>query len=170
MNYGKLKRNPHLWMGPTDYAKVWFQIMATTIFGIKAHLGMFKSPLQMVPVYAVMALATLGLLIRYRPWKSGWVPPGLAAVALFYSGYLMYEINYDSYRNYGEPSLTVYGRYLFPILIPVYVLLCNYLLQLFRTLNIRIALAMATALLFVSYDFPWFLMHVTPEWYEWMPR
>ena len=170
MNYEKLKRNPQLWMSPPDYVKVWFQIMANTIFGIKAHLGMFKKPLYMVPVYVVMALATLGFLIRYRPRKSGWVPTGLATIALSYSGYLMYEINYDSYLNYGEPSLTVYGRYLFPILVPVYVLLCHYLLQLFRTQYIRLALALATALLFVSYDFPWFLMHVTPEWYEWMPR
>ena len=170
MNYENLKRNPQLWLGPFGYAKVWFQIMIATIFGIKAHLGMFKAPLYVVPVYAVAALAALGFAIRWRPREAGWLPPGLAAVALFYAGYLMYEVNYDSYLNYGEPSLTVYGRYLFPILVPVSVLACHYLLQLFRSHYIRLALALATALLCISYDFPWFLMHVTPEWYEWMPR
>jgi hypothetical protein len=170
MNYEKLKRNPQLWLSPLGYVKIWFQIMLATIFGIKGHVGMFKAPLYMVPVYAVLTLAALGFVIRWRPREPGWMSLGLAAVALFYSGYLLYEFNYDSYLNYGEPSLTVYGRYLFPILVPVSVLMCHYLLQLFRAEPIRLALAVATALLFISYDFPWFFTHVTPEWYEWMPR
>jgi hypothetical protein len=167
MNYEKLKRNPQLWLSLPDYAKTWFQIMSATIFGIKGHLGMFKKPLYLLPIYAMMVLAGLGLLLRYRPLKTDWVPAGLVAVVLFYSGFIMYKINYDSYLNYGEPSLTVYGRYLFPVLVPAYALMCHYLLQLFHARNIRIALALATALLFVSYDFPWFLLHVTPEWYAW---
>jgi len=170
MNYEKMKRNPQLWLGLFGYAKIWLQIMFSTIFGIKAHMGMFKDSLYLAPVYLVMTLAILGFVIRWRPRESGWIAPGLAVVAAFYAGYLMYEINYDAYLNYGEPSLTVYGRYLFPILVPVYVLLCHYLLQLFRSRYIRFALALAAALLFISYDFPWFLMHVTPEWYELMPR
>lgn len=170
MNYEKMKNNPRLWLSLPNYAKVWFQIMVSTIVGIKGHLGMFKSALYLVPVYALLALSALGFALRWRPRESGWLPAGLAVVALFYAGYLFYEINYDSYLNYGEPSLTVYGRYLFLILVPVYVLVCNYLLQLFRSRQIRVTLALATALLFISYDFPWFLMHVTPEWYEWLPR
>jgi hypothetical protein len=170
MNYEKMKRNPQLWMSPLAYAKFWYETMLATIFGIKGHLGMFKSPPYMVPVYLVTALAAVGFIVRWRPRESGWLPPSLAAIAAFYAGFLMYEINYDSYLNYGEPSLTVYGRYLFPILVPVYVLLCHYLLQLFRTGYVRSALALATALLFISYDFPWFLMHATPEWYTWLPR
>ena len=94
----------------------------------------------------------------------------MAVVAVSYAGVLIYEVNYDSYLNYGEPSLTVYGRYLFIVMTPVYALLCHYLLCLFRSELIRNALALATALLFISYDFPWFLMHATPEWFEWMPR
>jgi hypothetical protein len=170
MNYEKMKQNPSLWMGPLSYSKIWFQIMTATIFGIKGHLGMFKDFPYMVPTYIIIAMAVLGFLVRWRPREAGWLPLLLAAVALFYAGYLLYEVNYDSYLYYGEPSLTVYGRYLFPIIVPVHVLLCRYLLQLFRTGYVRCALALATALLFISYDFPWFLAHATPEWYTWMPQ
>lgn len=170
MNYEKLKRNPQLWMDPVTYVKFWFQNMLGTIFGIKAHLGMFKPPRYMLPVHLVMALATLGFFVRWRPRKSGWLPAGLAAITVFYAGYLMYKVNYDNYLNYGEPGLTMYGRYLFVLLAPVYVLMCRYLLLLFRSNCIRWSLALATALLFISYDFPWFLMHATPEWYDWLPR
>lgn len=170
MNYEKLKRNPQLWLSPMKYASFWFQTMTASIFGIRSHLGMFKPPLYLMPVYVVLVLACLGFIIRWRPREAGWSPLSLAVVAVFYAGFLMYEVNYDAYRNYGEPSLTVYGRYLFIVLSPLYVLLCHYVLQLFHTQYIRLTLALVTALLFVSYDFPWFLMHATPEWYEWMPR
>ena len=169
MNYEKLKRNPQLWLSPLSYATFWFQTMTASIFGIRAHLGMFKPPLYLLPVYVVMALAFLGFIIRWRPREAGWIPLSLAAVAVSYAGVLIYEVNYDSYLNYGEPSLTVYGRYLFIVMSPVYVLLCHYLLCLFRSELIRTTLALATALLFISYDFPWFLMHATAEWYTWLP-
>ena len=170
MNYEKMKRNPQLWMGPLAYAEFWSKTMLATIFGIKAHLGMFKSPPYMVPVYVVMALAALGFIVRWRPRESGWLPLSLAAIAICYAGYLLYDVNYDTYLNYGEPSLTLYGRYLFPIIIPVYVLMCHYLLRLFRIGYIRSGLALAAALLFIIYDFPWFLAHATPEWFSWLPR
>jgi hypothetical protein len=170
MNYQKMKRNPQLWMGPLAYVKFWCETMLATTFGIKGHLGMFKEPAYMAPVYLIIALAVLGFLIRWRPQEEEWMPLSLAAVVLFYAGFLMYDVNYDSYLNYGEPSLTVYGRYLFPILVPFYVLTSHYLLRLFRTGYVRIGLALTTALLFISYDFPWFLAHATPEWFSWLPR
>jgi hypothetical protein len=131
---------------------------------------MFKPPLYLLPVYVVMMLSLAGFIARWRPRESGWAPLNLAAVAVCYAGFLMFKVNYDTYLDYGEPSLTLYGRYLFIVMAPVYVLLCHYLLQLFRANNIRITLALATALLFIAYDFPWFLMHATPEWYTWLPH
>src|SRR6266568_253706 len=169
MNYEKLKRNPQLWLSPLNYANAWIQTMAASIFGIRAHLGMFKPPLYLLPVYVIMALALLGFIIRWRPREAGWNPLSLAVVIAFYAGFLVYEVNYDTYLNYGEPTLTVYGRYLFIVMAPVYVLLCHYLLCLFRSEFVRTALALATALVFISYDFPWFLMHATAEWYTWLP-
>lgn len=170
MNYENLKRNPQLWLGPLQYARVWFVNMVSTIFGIKAHLIMVKDLRYLMPLYAVMVLALLGFIIRWRPSESGWTSLSLAGIAVFYAGFLMYKINYDTYLNYGAPGLTLYGRYLFPVLAPGYVLMCHYLLFLSRSNYIRWGLALSTALLFITYDFPWFLMHVTPEWYDWLPR
>ena len=170
MNYENLKRNPQLWLAPLPYVKVWFINMVATIFGIKAHLIMVKELRYLTPLYVVMALALLGFVVRWRPRESGWLPPCMATSAGFYAGYLMIEINYSSYLQYGAPGITLYGRYLFLLLTPVYVLLCYYLLRLFRAEYIRVAVALATALLLIVYDFPWFLTHVTPEWYTWLPQ
>jgi hypothetical protein len=170
MNYENLKADPGLWMNPAQYASFWFQTMTGTILGIKGHLGMFKSPGYLMPVYLVMALSVLGFLVRWRPRRSGWQAPLLIAIVFFYAGYLMHEINYDSYLNYGEPGITVFGRYLFPIIFAVMVLGCHYLLQLFRNDHLRMALAASTALLFLCYDFPWFVFHATSEWFRWLPQ
>jgi len=170
MNYEKLKQNPQLWLGPLQYIKVWFINMAATVFGIKAHLIMVKEGISLIPLYVVLLLSLLGCVIRWRPGESGWMQLSLAAVAVFYAGFILYRFNYDSYLNYGAPGLTLYGRYLFPVLTPCSVLLCHYLLLLSRNDYIRWSLALATALLFIAYDFPWFLMHATPEWYDWLPR
>ncbi|MDD2853502.1 MAG: hypothetical protein PHY09_16570 [Desulfuromonadaceae bacterium] len=170
MNYNKMKSNPQLWMGPFEYVGVWFENMTASIFGIKGHLVMIKDSRNIIPLYALMALAGVGFLARWRPRKSDWLPLFFIVIACFYAGYFLYNINYEAYLNYGAPGLTLYGRYLFPIMAPVAVLMCHYLLQLFRPEKTRLALALVAALLFIAYDFPWFLMHVTPEWYQWLPR
>lgn len=170
MNYNKMKSNPQLWMGPMEYTGVWFENMTSSIFGIKGHLIMVKDSRYIIPLYVMMALSGVGFLARWRPRESGWLPPGLAIVACFYTGYFLYNINYEAYLNYGAPGLTVYGRYLFPIMAPACVLMCRYLLLLFRPEKIKLALTLIAVLLFIAYDFPWFLMHATPEWYQWMPR
>ena len=168
MNYENLKRNPQLWMGPLPYAKVWFESMIGSVFGIKGHLSMFKASQYLIPIYLVAMLSLLGFLVRWRP-DSGWLAPALAAMAIFYAGFLLLKINYNAYLYYGAPGITLQGRYLFPVIGPVYVLACHYLAQLFRANSARMALALATALLFILYDFPWFLMHATSEWYAWLP-
>jgi hypothetical protein len=56
------------------------------------------------------------------------------------------------------------------VIAPIYVLSCLYLIRLFRGGTLRLALALGTALLFLAYDFPWFLSHATSEWFLWLPK
>ncbi len=170
MNYEKLRLNPNLWMGPLQYSKVWFKDMAASTFGIKGHLHMFKASPYLIPIHLLMALSLLGFFIRWRPRESEWATLGLAALTCCYTGYLMYKVNYGAYLHYGTPGVTLNGRYLFPLIGPVCALSCYYLLRLFRSDYIRYPLALATALLFITYDFPWFLVNATAQWYEWLPK
>lgn len=169
MNYEKLKQNPGLWLTPLQYLKVWYINMVASTVGIKSHLVMPKDPRYLVPFYGIMLLALAGMALCWRPGRDGWTAPALGGVALFYAGFVLYEFNYPAYQNYGAPGLTLYGRYLFPVLAPVGVLTCHYLLQLVRGTAARAGIALAVALLFIAADFPWFLTHVTPEWQQWLP-
>ena len=170
MNYENLKAKPSLWMGPAANTRAWIQEMTATIFGIKAHLPMYKKPVYLVPIFVVLALALAGFLLRWRPRESGWLALSLLAIACYYDGFLLMKINYPAYQYYGVITVAQQGRYLFPALVPVYVLASLYLLRLFRAGSLRVALAVATALILVCYDFPWFLSHASPEWYVWLPK
>jgi hypothetical protein len=170
MNYQNLKANPALWLGPFEYTKLWFQNMVGTSVGIKAHLPMFKSPPLLIPVYLVLALALAGFLARWRPRDAGWLPAALAACAFFYAGFLLVKINYPAYGYYGTTGIALQGRYLFPVLAPACAVGCTYLLRLVRSGAPRMVLAGSVALIFLAYDFPWFLAHATAQWYHWLPQ
>jgi len=166
MNYENLKTNHALWLTPPQYLKQWVQDMTGSVLGIKGHIGMFKPPRYLVPAYVIMALAAAGFALRWRPRESGWLAPCLAVIASFYAAVLLYKVNYNAYLYYGVTGITLQGRYIFPVLGPIYVLCCHYMLSLPRNRQVRIALAAATALLFIGYDFPWFFAHATPEWFK----
>ncbi|MBJ6727292.1 hypothetical protein [Geomesophilobacter sediminis] len=166
MNWQKLQQNPSLWMGPAAYSWFWFKTMIGTTLGIKAHLGMFKSQGYLVPIYLLAGLGVVGFVLYWRPRRSGWEPLAMAGIVLSYAAIVMYRVNWDSYQNYGEPGITLYGRYLFPLFAPMLALWAHYLSQLFRPAPVRLGLAIAVALLFIGYDFPWFLAHATPEWFR----
>jgi len=171
MNWENLKRNPALWMGFPQYAPRWLESMLGTVFGIKTHLPMIKSGAELVPYYLLLALALLGTLLRWRPREpGGGLAACLAVSAGYYAGYLMYMVNYDNYLNYGAIGITLQGRYIFPVLCPIYVLSCHYLIRLFPARSARLALVAAAAVLFIAGDFPWFLAHAGPGWYAWFPR
>jgi hypothetical protein len=170
MNWQRLQLNPNLWLTPAEYLWVWFKEMTGSIVGIKSHLPMMKSGGYLLPVYLVMALSVAGFALRWRPRQQGWLPVDLLAIVVIYAAYLIHEVNYDSYLWYGEPGITLYGRYLLLVIVPAYAMGAHYLLQLFSDRRVRVGLAVACALLFITYDFPWFLAHATPEWYGWLAR
>jgi hypothetical protein len=165
MNYEGMKGHPERWMGPLAYSRYWYDTMLGTVLGIKGHLVMVKPASQLFPFTALLSLSCLGLALRWRPRLDGWLPALLLFVALTYSGYLMIEVNYDSYLNYGTPGLTLQGRYLLPILGPVYLIGCHFLARLFRRESLALALTLAAALLFIWGDFPWFLAHANAQWF-----
>jgi hypothetical protein len=165
MNYEGMKGHPERWMGPLAYSRYWYNTVLATVLGFKGHLIMVKPTRLLLPFTVLLSLSCLGLALRWRPRLDGWLPALLGFVALTYSAYLMIEVNYDSYLNYGTPGLTLQGRYLLPIIGPVYLLCCHFLVRLFRRESLALALVLAAALLFIWGDFPWFLTHANAQWF-----
>jgi hypothetical protein len=164
-NWADLKENGLELLGPVQYAAFWVQMMASGIFGIFGHILMASEGPLMWLFAAVFVLAGFAVIVRWRPSKTTRLPLYLMVVAVFYSLFLMYGVNYKGYLGTGKPDLSLQGRYVFPVLGPIYVVVSYYLLCLFRSAYARLIVAGAVSLLFIASDLPFFLLHVTPEWF-----
>jgi hypothetical protein len=163
--YDHAVRNGEPVIGLPAYIPVWVATMLAGTFGIFAHLPLPVPWLKILMFLGVTALAGIGALMRWRPGEGGRLPLCLMIVAGFYAAFLMYAVNYRTYLEYRSLWLSLQGRYIFPVIGPIAILVSYYLLRLFSGSAARLAVFAVTALLFVLSDFPWFLSCVTPEWF-----
>jgi hypothetical protein len=155
---------------PFPYTTMWILQMLSTSFGIKAHIGMPNHGFSFIPLTLLLLCVLTAYVVRWRPWDLNWLPSGLVGISVCYAAFLLIKINYPNYIDSTDIVLTVAGRYIFPVMGPVYVVSCLYLMRLFKGENGRLALAVFTALVLLFSDFPFFLSNATPEWYDWTLR
>lgn len=150
-------------MGRWRYAREWVEVVVSRTYSVAAHLSLFKYPRDFYPYYATFLLAALMWAFRGR----GLFLPGMGAVsivAFFYSLFLMQVVNYMIYTVTGSMGLALTGRYMFPVLIPLYLLTAQGLIA--KTPRWwQIGVGLAVAIVFVAGEFPWFLRNAGPEWY-----
>ncbi len=164
MEARRVKGTPQMaLMGRLSYSRSWFRYMFARTYGIAAQFSMYKKS-GLIRLYYVFFLLSAALFCwRWRPGT----PPGLGAplfITLFYLAILMQVVNYNIYSQTGMMGLAITGRYLFPVLAPLYILLAYGLL--YRMPRWWQWTAGGTAaLLFIYGDFPWFLQHLTPVWF-----
>lgn len=164
-NYAYRQQSGFRPIGPLPYTAIWFLQMLSTSFGIKAHIGMPNHGLSFIPLTVLLLFVITAFVVRWRPWDMDWLPTSLLAVSACYAVFLVVMINYPAYQESTDIVMSVAGRYIFPVMGPVYVLSCLYLLRLFKGEKMRLGLAVFAALALIYSDFPFFLTRVTPEWY-----
>ncbi|HFQ81997.1 MAG TPA: hypothetical protein ENK33_11590 [Desulfobacterales bacterium] len=149
-------------MSRLSYSRSWLRYMFARTYGVAAQLSMYKKPGLIRLYYAFFILAAALFCWRWRPG----VPPGLGPplfITLFYITILMQMVNYGIYSQTGMVGLAITGRYIFPVLAPLYIILAHGLLYRMPRWWQWTA-GGAAALLFIYGDFPWFLQHLTPLW------
>jgi hypothetical protein len=164
-NYNDLKNNRFELIGPMAYAAFWVQQMSAGIFGIFGHLQMANRGPTMWPFTVLIALSVLAILVQWRPRDIAWLPSHLMVITAFYAIFLMYFVNYQGYLFYGALGMALQGRYIFPVIGPIYVLSSFYLPRLFPSRYGRLGSAVTTAIIFIASDFPFFLFYVTSDWF-----
>jgi hypothetical protein len=165
-NYAYRQRVGFKPIGPLPYTAVWILQMLSTSFGIKAHIGMPNHGLSFIPLAVLILFVIAAFVVRWRPWDLAWLPTNLLSVAVCYAAIILVGFNYPNYLDKTDIVMTVAGRYIFPIMGPVYVVSCLYLLRLFKGEKMRLGLAVFAALVLIFSDFPFFLAKVTPDWYS----
>ena len=165
-NYAYKQQTGFKPIGPLPYTAIWFLQMLSTSFGIKAHIGMPNHGISFIPLAVLLLFVIAAFVVRWRPWDMAWLPTSLLGVSVCYAAILITIINYPAYHESTDIVMSVAGRYIFPVMGPVYVVSCIYLLRLFKSEKIRLGLAVFAALVLIYSDFPFFLANVTPEWFS----
>ena len=146
------------------YAFLWVDMMLGKTFGIMGHKDMEKRNAALVPYMLVILLATALMIRKFSFRDMGGNAAVLLLLVVGYTAILMQYVNYSGYESSGTIILAVQGRYLFPVIYAAYALMAFYLTS-FDSKRVNMAVAVAVAALFIIGEFPWFLSHVTPDWY-----
>ncbi|BCS52125.1 hypothetical protein [Geobacter sp. SVR] len=164
-NYVEMKNRGIPLMGLGEYLPLWISQMAAGTFGIFGHLQIPNYWPFIAPFFLLALLAVIAFVMRWRPRDGGRIAAGLIIVVLAYSFILLYFVNYRTYRETGAFGMALQGRYIFPVIGPVYVLASCYLMRLSQGRRARLGLLGLAVFIFVISDFPFFRVASTPEWF-----
>lgn len=154
--------NKQVRMGSLQYSVEWCKYIFTRTYGVAAHLVMEKNPKMLYPYYAVFCLGLVFLLLKIGIWRReiGY----LFFITFFYISILMQVVNYNNYLSSGFVGLALTGRYLFPVLVPLYLLVAYGLIEKMPKWW-QWGVGVIVGGFFIYGEFPWFLQNVTPNWY-----
>lgn len=151
-------------MGRLPYTVEWVKYIFTRTYSIAGHLVLSKSDKALLPYYAVFALGAILFLCRFRLGSMGGLAMYLAAVCAFYLVVLSQVVNYTSYLATGFVGFALTGRYIFPVLVPLYALL-SYSLMNKMPRWWQWSAGIAISGIFILGEFPWFMKNSTPAWF-----
>ncbi len=143
---------------------VWMHAMKPSIFGIQAHYSMLRDPWQMLPFNLILFAA-------FVLWLRGLsLSPGHRLSLLFSAivlGYFLILVGWYNYTNYIRSHAMFYGvqgRYIFPVLVPAYLVIAQALACRQHGI-LRSAFALVVAIIFLLGDLPFFVSHASAGWF-----
>jgi len=160
----RYNEQPYPLMNRLEYAWTWLTIVLNRTVGIFAHESLRKYSYPFA-AYAVIYLFAFLLLIYWRPSDGNGMMTDALLLSFFYILVLMQYVNYPIYLQSLTVGKTVHGRYLFPVIVPLYGLMSFYLLKPFNR-KIQVFLLIVISLYFIWGDFPYFLEHAGPGWFS----
>lgn len=163
-NYVRFKQSGQQLMSPVEYITPWCKRMLASVYGIMGHIGMLNTGAAIIPIVVLLFSTGLAILIRLWSGDAPRLAVYLAVIIGFYTLVLLYAVNYKTYLDYVNFDIALQGRYIFPVIGPIYVIFCYYLTGLFRNRFAKLGVLAAAALIFIALDFPYFLARVTPNW------
>ncbi len=126
------------------FSDFWIPAMSKMIFGIAGH-KIFNPPDFIISLYRLILLVSI--LSAFKFWKNPSYPLGsLCAVFAFYS-LVLFTTNYQTEMRTGFTHLAIQGRYIFPIIGIIYILITYFLLNIPNTV-LRRAVFSFTVFLF----------------------
>ena len=116
----------------------------------------------LVPMFLILVFGIIKFIRDYD--KKRVEQPYFLLLIIFYTIVLMMFTNYLAYKTHGIIHAGVQGRYMFPVLIPLYALLSSSILS-FKNKYIKWVLFISVMVVFLYGNLPFFVRNVTDEWF-----
>jgi len=144
------------------YIPHWIYNMVETNYGILAHSKLNLSYTRFL-LYFVVMVASVVLFVRKLKLKNK-THIFLCFLAISYSLVLLFLLNYPTYLSSGIIHSGVQGRYVFPVIVPIYAFASWSLLSI-KNRYVRLIIFLLVSVIFVLGNIPFFLRNVTEEWF-----
>lgn len=148
---------------PISYSFIWLWEMIRRTIGIFGDSSFFHSiPLVstfvvfylIYFVYGLINLKRFSLNTKYLFW-----------IFFLYGLILLYVQNYDMYLKRGNPFLALQGRYIFPVIAPIYIFLSLVWERMFKDRFFRY-LILFSLVFFLLLSIPYFVLNVESWWFD----
>ncbi|MBT6068518.1 DUF2142 domain-containing protein [Candidatus Peregrinibacteria bacterium] len=150
-------------MKPYEYFKTWSNLMLERTFGIFAHQTIQPEKQAMSTVRTLLAIFFIFFVLQIRKRKK---PLDIAIlVALSYTLFLAFEVNYKGYLFNGIYHAGVQGRYIFPVLPLIVMIFTYYMMALFGKRS-RVIVGIVLAIMFIYMAFPSYYFHENRDSFE----
>jgi len=108
-------------IGPVRYFFRWFPNLMSKIFGIMGDSSL-SLPYYLVALFILFFLTGVVLIISNKKRLTK-IDKYLLTILLFYTAILFFTQNYPMYLTYNQYYLGLQGRYIFPVISIIYILL-----------------------------------------------
>ncbi|MGK5086073.1 hypothetical protein WDW86_00810 [Bdellovibrionota bacterium FG-2] len=148
-----------------SFSKDWVKMMVTKTFGIHAHLNLFKDTKELWPIYFLIYASLFAFLFSYRHLFS---ERTFLQLLFLSAGYvvIVFMQNLKSQTEFRIIGIAVQGRYLFPVLAPLLIVLFHPIFSFVRSRTGQALLTLFTLVTGGYGGFIYFISNAGPEWFR----
>lgn len=147
---------------PLRYFPIWIFNITGKIFGIMGDSSLYISDILKSLYIFFLTIGLITGLINIKKWNT--VEKYLILTTLFYIAVLFFVQNYSMYLRHNNYYLSLQGRYIFPVIAPLYILFTKSLLYI-RNKVTRDMFLITLILLFLYGCIPTFFLNVESWWF-----
>lgn len=144
------------------YIPHWIYLMTDRAYGIFAHLKLSITYEYFITYFTIFLLGSALFIRNFDKRKIEHI--FFSILILSYTLVLMIFTNYSAYKLHGIIHAAVQGRYMFPVIIPLYSLISLSLLS-FKNNYIKWILFIIIVAIFMWGNIPFFVKNITNEWF-----
>jgi hypothetical protein len=145
------------------YFGYWIWNITGKIFSIMGDTSLYMPEYFKIPYLLFLLLAIILSIIYRKKWSR--VEKYLLVTTLFYISVLFFIQNYMTYLKFDHFYLALQGRYIFPVIVPMYIIYSR-AISFVKNKKVLYLILIPLCILFLYGCIPFFLLNVPSSWFR----